>query len=312
MRLNIDPTVDVVFKAILGSEHHLNLLINFINAILSFKGDQRVSKVTIRNPFNIKDYLKGKVSVVDVKALDQLGRDFQLEIQVGTHAALLERMLYNWVGLYYTKIDEGKDYIKLKPVISIWLLVDNLPALPVRLPGFPLTPKDKKHVQSTDKPLDFSERTKTSLVHVPFAIFSREANLYLTNHFAIHAIQLKKRSKDAKIESDKDCWISFFGNGKNMDPDNLPLGMDTPIMREAMDITQTFSEKQENHHLYLSRYNQRLEKRTHQAELADAYVQVAYERTEKDRERAEKEEALAANERLMAMLKKKGIDPNNR
>ena len=39
MLLHINPCVDVVFKAILGSEHHTHLLINFINAILGLKGD---------------------------------------------------------------------------------------------------------------------------------------------------------------------------------------------------------------------------------------------------------------------------------
>jgi len=232
-----------VFKAILGTEHHLNLLINFLNAILGLTGSQRVRSVSIRKPFNIKNYLQAKVSVVDVKAVDQLGRDFQVEIQVGSHAALLERMLYNWAGLYFAKIDEGEDYALLKPVISIWLLVDDLPGLPVPLPGFPLINKEEKVVGATCKKLDYSERRKTNLVHVPFAIFSHEANLYLTNHFAIHAIQLMKQAEDVKIEGDKDCLISFFRNGKDLDLDNLPSGMNTPVMREAMAITMSFSEK---------------------------------------------------------------------
>jgi len=295
----IDPTVDVVFKAILGSEHHLNLLINFLNAILGLKGSQRVNSVSIRNPFNIKNYLQGKVSVVDVKAVDQLDRDFQVEIQIGSHAALLERMLFNWAGLYFAKIDEGEDYALLKPVISIWLLVDDMPGLPVRLPGFPLINKEDKVVGAAGKKLDYSERRKTNLVHVPFAIFSREANLYLSNHFAIHAIQLMKQAEDVKIEGDKDCWISFFRNGKELDPNNLPPGMNTPVMREAMAITMSFSEKEENYHLYLSRFNERLEKKTRQSEYANALIREAFERTEKEqalkdkeRERTEKEQAL--------------------
>jgi predicted transposase/invertase (TIGR01784 family) len=193
-RRAIDPTVDVVFKAIFGSDHHKRVLIHFINAVLCLKGKKRVVTVTIDNPFTIKDYLEGKVSVVDVKATDQLGRVFQIEIQVGNHTSMTSRIMYNWAGLYHGELGEGHDYTKLKPVISIWLLVDNLPKLPIHLPGFPVIRRE----DDPPGPIDYGKKKQTKLVHVPFAVYSREANLYLTDQLAIHVIQLNKQ-KDSNI-----------------------------------------------------------------------------------------------------------------
>jgi hypothetical protein len=42
MQHQIDPTVDCVFKAILGKEERKHLLIHFLNAILQRKGTARI------------------------------------------------------------------------------------------------------------------------------------------------------------------------------------------------------------------------------------------------------------------------------
>ena len=90
--------------------------------------------------------------------------------------------------MYHAKIEEGHEYKKLKPVISIWLLVGDMPAMPVRLAGFPEIPRPEGEGETGVEP-DYQERRKTDLLHVPFAIYSREAGLYLTDHFAIRAAE---------------------------------------------------------------------------------------------------------------------------
>ena len=104
-----------------------------------------------------------------------------------------------------------------------------------------------------------------------------------------------------------------------------------------MSIAETFSEKQENYHLYLSRMDQLRvaltrenslkraeEARRHaEAELDQAITEreleriqkenalVAEERAiaEKEKERAEKEKAIAETERLRHLLKDAGLLP---
>ncbi len=61
----IDPKVDCVFKALLGSRSNQNLLIHLLNAVL---GQELATPIV-----NEREFLDDKLSIVDVKAQDQTG-----------------------------------------------------------------------------------------------------------------------------------------------------------------------------------------------------------------------------------------------
>ncbi|MEZ4527101.1 MAG: PD-(D/E)XK nuclease family transposase [Desulfobacterales bacterium] len=82
MKPGIDPKVDCVFKSILGKEENKNLLIHFLNAVLEPEPGKRIREVVLENPFNEKDFIGDKLSVVDVKALDEKG--------------IITRLRYRW------------------------------------------------------------------------------------------------------------------------------------------------------------------------------------------------------------------------
>jgi len=64
MRHPIDPKIDCVFKALLGSEENRNLLIHFLNAILGPDLQDPVTQVQILNPYNEREFLTDKLSIV--------------------------------------------------------------------------------------------------------------------------------------------------------------------------------------------------------------------------------------------------------
>jgi predicted transposase/invertase (TIGR01784 family) len=92
MKHYINPTVDCVFKAILGGEQHTWILCHFLNSILLPKSP--ITSVTINNPYNERDYLGDKLTIVDIKAKDSAGVTYQIEIQLSTPTYLAKRMLY--------------------------------------------------------------------------------------------------------------------------------------------------------------------------------------------------------------------------
>jgi predicted transposase/invertase (TIGR01784 family) len=96
MKHRIDPKIDCVFKALLGSVENRNLLVHFLNAILTRDLSSPITEVEILNPYNDKEFLDDKLSVVDVKAKDSEGRLYQIEIQLLTYRHLPERMVYTW------------------------------------------------------------------------------------------------------------------------------------------------------------------------------------------------------------------------
>jgi predicted transposase/invertase (TIGR01784 family) len=69
MKHKINPTVDCVFKAILGSEENKNLLIHFLNAVL--EPASLIKEIVLNNPYNEREFVGDKLTVVDVKALDE-------------------------------------------------------------------------------------------------------------------------------------------------------------------------------------------------------------------------------------------------
>jgi len=254
-----------------------------------------VVDVVLRNPFTLKAFRDGKLSVVDVRALDQRGREFQIEIQVSGHHSLPERMLYTWCALYYSRIAEGVDYSELEPVISIWLLTGSLPAFPV--------------LSKADETASHPRKRRTDLVHMPFVIYCAEAGCRLNDHFAIHVLQLKNLPITDTIIDEKSRWLRFFKQGKSLDPGDLPAWMDTPEMREAMGVLRKFSEQEENYHLYLSRLDEKRAALTQKNELARARERLRMAVQAKEEALAREQREHAENERLRALLREAGITP---
>jgi predicted transposase/invertase (TIGR01784 family) len=70
MKHSIDPKIDCVFKSILGNESNRNLLLHFLNAVLASELKSQITYIEILNPYNEKEHLDDKLSIVDVKAKD--------------------------------------------------------------------------------------------------------------------------------------------------------------------------------------------------------------------------------------------------
>ena len=122
----LNPMIDCVFKAILGSEKNKNLIIHFLNAVLELCGPNRITDIVLLNPYNERNFITDKLSVVDVKARQVNDEHIQIEVQLNAHPALSERMLFTWAAIYRSQIQKGQNYSDLNPVISIWLVGDTL------------------------------------------------------------------------------------------------------------------------------------------------------------------------------------------
>jgi predicted transposase/invertase (TIGR01784 family) len=283
----INPQIDCVFKAILGADENKPALLSFLNGII--KPQFPITDVIIINPYNEKEFIGDKLSIVDIKAKDETGRLFQIEIQMATHAHLTTRMLYTWSDIYASQLQSGGQFDELNPVISIWLLTENV----------------------------FGSK---GAYHHAFQIADIKEKKILNDHCAIHVIELEKWQKSADQHTKEplpteDQWIYFFKEAKNWT--ELPDELTTPELKLAMTTLQRFSEKEKAYHLYQARQNFIREERTKQAALekalkerADAIRMKEKERRAKEEERRAKEEERQEKERLLALLKKSGIDPH--
>ena len=118
--LGISPTNDFAYKKVFGSQANELVLISLLNAILNLP--RRISAVTIENPFNYQDFYEDKLSVLDIKAVDEAGAIYDIEMQLEAHLGLIQRVIFYGCELYAGQMKSGDDYSQLKPVFAICLL----------------------------------------------------------------------------------------------------------------------------------------------------------------------------------------------
>jgi predicted transposase/invertase (TIGR01784 family) len=274
-KIKIRPIIDCVFKAILGRKENVNLLLNFLNAVLERPPGRRVVRAEILNPYNEREFHGGKLNIVDIKARDESGGYFQIEVQVAVNPWLPLRALYTWASNYASQLGKGEDYETLRPVVSIWILG-----------GAMFAPSGEN-----DDPNDY--------LHLVFDVRERGLGFRLSDHFSINVLQLPFWKSERAVSSDKQRWIYFFKEGENMDVNNLPSGMDTEEMRQAFGVLEHFAKDKDGHLLYLSRLEALREELTREAALKrrdEALKKMADELRGKDDELRSKDDELRSKD----------------
>ena len=78
-----------------------------------------IESVEIENPFNVANFANQKTSIVDVKAKDEKGKTYDIEMQLVDAMGFTDRVLYYWSKIYSSMLNRGDIYEQLRPVISI-------------------------------------------------------------------------------------------------------------------------------------------------------------------------------------------------
>jgi predicted transposase/invertase (TIGR01784 family) len=118
----VDVTNDIAFTKIFGNENKKISLISFLNAVIKFPNENKVVDVDILNPYQLANLSGGKSTIVDVKAKDNNGNTFIVEMQIAESDFFHKRILYYTSQSYSSQIGEGKKYNKLNPVYFIGIL----------------------------------------------------------------------------------------------------------------------------------------------------------------------------------------------
>ena len=306
MKPHINPKVDCVFKTLLGSEAHRALLVHFLNAVLAGDPGIRIQQVELLNPYNEREFETAKLSVVDVKARDEAGRWYQIEIQLALHAGLTARMLHTWSAIYHHQLRKGADFTTLQPVIAIWLLDDPL------FPG-------------------------RGAYHLPFVPYNPDHALVLSDHLRIDLLQLSEWPGPGEQTDELDRWLYLFRDGQEVDVATPPALLQSDEMKEAMDVLQHISENQREYLIYQQRLEAEHLEATYRKEAAQAKLEIAQAKLDtaqtkreiaqvkheiaqvKKQAKLAKQQADAAQqqaeqerqekERLLRLLKQAGIDP---
>jgi predicted transposase/invertase (TIGR01784 family) len=118
----VDVKNDIAFRKIFGNEKKKVILISFLNAVLDLEGQNRVKEVVLLNPFQLPRIAGEKSSIIDVRATDEKGVTFIVEMQVAEPAGFDKRVLYYSCKDYAGQINSGDNYPLLRPVFFIGVL----------------------------------------------------------------------------------------------------------------------------------------------------------------------------------------------
>jgi predicted transposase/invertase (TIGR01784 family) len=223
MVLGIDPKVDYAFKWLLGREDHTPILINLLHSILKPGPGEEITELQILNPFTDKMEPDDKLSILDIRARDALGRQFNVEMQMLAVASLRQRILYYWSKLYTQQLPTGDDYDLLRPTISV-CFVDG-----VLFRG----------VQE---------------YHLEFRLTEKALGISLTEDLAIHFFELPKfRLTADELTTPLDTWLYFLRYAETLDPEALPEPMNSAEIRQAMEALEVIAQIDTRKELYEDR-----------------------------------------------------------
>jgi predicted transposase/invertase (TIGR01784 family) len=113
----LNPRTDLAFKKIFGSNQSEDILLSFLNAVLTLA--HPIVHVTIVDPYQAPRLVGMKESFVDVRAVDETGRQFIIEMQVLNVHGFEKGVLYNACKAYAGQIDVGQNYPQLADVIAL-------------------------------------------------------------------------------------------------------------------------------------------------------------------------------------------------
>ena len=207
----LNPKIDLVFKKIFGTEQNTNVLKSLINSVLP--QSEKIVEVTIKNPYNETDFIGDKLSVVDIKATDEKGRWYDIEIQVKEQKYYGKRAIFYLSEIYSNQLAESDSYDKLKKTIIINLL------------DFDYFLNDKRYFRRCCyKDFDTDE-------------------LYPELDFAdLYFVELRKFDNEYKnIKTTLDRWITFLNRASEIDKDNIPDELKEPEIIQAINTIETMS-----------------------------------------------------------------------
>ena len=198
----LPPKSDIVFKMLLGSEDDTDLLIDFLRVVLK----KNIDSVVILNPALKPNYPSGKKSILDIRARLNNGENVDVEIQVEAVKEMRERISFYNDKMITDQLGEGKNYLEIKPAISIIIAGDVI-------------------IHETNK------------CHNVFLMLEKDEHFPFNGLKEIHILELSRfeNEKDPKVFD----WLEFFVSKKK--EEFMAIAERNPVMKKAFGRLQIIS-----------------------------------------------------------------------
>ena len=158
------------------------------------------------------------MTILDIKAVDEKGVWYDIEMQIAEQGFYDKRAFYYWSKVYSDQIESGNDFDPLRKTIGINIL-------------------DFNYVKEED-------------FHNVYKVYNEKTKEEFTDLFEMHFIELNKFKKNyGDLKTGLDRWVSFLNRAYEIDKDKIPkeLEEDENIKKaiEKLDIMYLDKEERE-------------------------------------------------------------------
>jgi predicted transposase/invertase (TIGR01784 family) len=208
----LDPKNDVAFKKIFGTEKNKDILIHFLNDMLTFKEKSPIQKVTFLQPVQDPEVAHKKTSIVDILCQDEKGNKYIVEMQVAKEKGFEKRAQYYASKAYVSQMVQNGKYEDLKEVIFLAI---------------------------TDF-IMFPDRKGFKCEHV---ILDREDHNHHLRDLSFTFFELPKFNKNInELKTIVDKWMYFFKHGTDTTAEELEhiIGQDAIIEKAYKELIRFY------------------------------------------------------------------------
>jgi predicted transposase/invertase (TIGR01784 family) len=176
-----------------------------------------------------------------------------------------KRILYYWARLHQQQLHEGRDYVELRPTISISFL---------------------DHVLFPDVPE----------YHLRFRLLEETAGFPFAEDIELHILELPKFAKSAaELITDLDIWLYFLRHAEKMETGALPVALKQPLVVRALEELHMLTQDEVERERYEARRKAQLDHNT----LVRVAREEGWEKGHKEGHKEGKIDVIRSCERLL-------------
>ncbi len=211
MKTLLTPKNDFVFKKLFTGD--TEILTGLLNCVLDLSGPERIISVEILNPDILPEEIGKKFIILDIRAADSSGTEYDIEMQVRKYDDYSKRSLYYLCRMYGDQLNSGREYSLLHPVIGI-----HFPDY-IQFPGHP----------------GFRYHFRLKDIRYP--------ELTLTDDLSLHILELPGIEKHMGGREDGELreWIHFFNHAHEEGEINMREHYHNPAIHRAFRTLEALS-----------------------------------------------------------------------
>ncbi len=216
MKELLTPKLDYVFKKLFTAD--MEILIDLLNTVLELPERRQITSVTIKNPQILPEQITEKYIILDILAIDNRQRHYDIEMQSQKFDAYPQRMFYYLSRTYADQLVAGEAYDELLPVFGIHFL-----------------------------DYDMFPRRKAFCFHFELRDV-RYPKLRLTDHFGLYLFELPKVDKQKKPARGKEKmyeWLHFLNHAHEEGEDDMQAQYTTDAIQKAFTALERLSKDDE-------------------------------------------------------------------